>query len=145
MGQSRLCALGRLSVRDGDGAGGPLASRELGHIPPYLLDLRDRSRWAEYHASAIRAGFGYGSPGDSGGGSFRDLPSRCHPIYSSSTCALIPRPIEQVFPKRPRPSLVQFVIRDPRSDSPQNLLLEESCSLLIRAGWLRLWWPLLLY
>jgi hypothetical protein len=100
MGKSGVFALGRPGVRDGDGAGGPFASRELGHIAPRLLDLRDRARGAEYRASAIRAGFNYGSSGGSGGGSFPDLPPRCHRIYSSSTWALIPRPIKQVFPKK---------------------------------------------
>jgi hypothetical protein len=92
--QSGVCALRRPGVRDGDGAGDPLASRELDHIPPHLLDLRDSSRRTQYPDGCGRAGFGYGRPGEFGFRSSPDLPSRHHPVHSSSTCVLIPRPIQ---------------------------------------------------
>jgi hypothetical protein len=94
MGQSRLFALRRFGLRDGDDSGDPLAPGELDHIPPHLLDLRDRSCWTKYTDCCIRAGFGYGGLGDSRFRSFPDFPFRCHTVYSSSTCVLIPRSIQ---------------------------------------------------
>lgn len=92
--QSCVCALCRLGVRDGDGTGNPLASRELEHIPPHLLDLRDSSCRTQHPDGCVRAGFGYDSPGEFGLRSVPDFPSRYHSVHSSSTCVLIPRPIQ---------------------------------------------------
>jgi hypothetical protein len=92
--QSYVCALRCLGVRDGDGTGNPLASRELDHIPPHLLDLRDSSCRSEYPDGSVRSGFGYCSLGEFRFRSFPDFPSRDHPVYSPSTCVLIPRRIQ---------------------------------------------------
>lgn len=94
IGQSCVCALRSPGVRDGDGASHPLASRELDHLSSHLLDLRDRSRRAQYSDRCVRAGFGYHRTRDFGGRSLRDFPSRYHPIHSSSARVLILRPIQ---------------------------------------------------
>src|SRR5208282_4032099 len=125
-------ALDRPGVCGGDDTGNPLAFRELDHISSHLLDLRDGPRRAEYPDDVVRAGFACGAADSFCGRSCRDLPSRHHPVYSSSTCALIPRPIHSVFPgisfgTAIRPSF--------RSDSLQTLFLEEPCIGLTRFGW----------
>ena len=92
--QSCVCALSSPGVRDGDDTGDPLASRELDDVPPHLHDLRDGSCRSQYRPGCVCAGFGHYRLGDCCRGNFSDLPLRYYPVYSSSTCALIPRPIQ---------------------------------------------------
>ena len=61
MGQSCVRALRRPGVRNGDGASHPLASRELEHLAPHLLDLRDRSHRTQDPDGLDGAGLGYRS------------------------------------------------------------------------------------
>jgi hypothetical protein len=81
-------------MRDGDGTGSPLASRELDHIAPHLLDLRDSSCRTQYGDDSLCAGFDYGGPGEFDFRGFQDFPSRNYSVYSPSTCILIPRRIQ---------------------------------------------------
>lgn len=95
--QSCVHVLRRAHVRDRDGASCPFAFRELDHVPPYLLDLRNGARRVEYANSFVRAGFTHGGFDNFRGGSCRHFPSRHHSVHSSSSCGLILRPTV-VFP-----------------------------------------------
>jgi len=97
--QSRVRALHRPCVCDGDGASHPLASRELDRLAPHLHNLRDGSRRTQHPDSRVRASSGYGGAREHSCGSSCDLPSFYYAIHSSSTTStLIPRPIQLAFP-----------------------------------------------
>jgi hypothetical protein len=93
-GQSRVSALHHPGLRDGDGAGDPLAFRDLDDHASYLFDLCHRSRRAQYPDGCFCPGLGHRDTRDSGRGSVRDLPSHGHAVHSSSPYVVTPRPIE---------------------------------------------------
>ncbi len=103
--QGTGCALHCAGVRDGHSAGYPLACGRFDRIAPHLHDLRHRSRWSQHRAGSVRASFGNDGAGNFCRRSFPGFPSRRRPLYSSSACALIPRPIQSAFRNDRDPSM----------------------------------------
>ena len=89
--QSALRALHSSGERNGGCAGDPLACRELDHIPPQLLDLRDGTCRVQYPGVIVGSSSGYSSAGEFRCRRFPNLPRRNHSFYSSSAGVLISR------------------------------------------------------